>query len=139
MSSAQRANGMATIGGGVVLPGEAQRYGHAARGGAERSERRGALGGSDDKFNGAQVIRVVRRRTGVSGVFLGCWRSRMQAARVVRGLWARVADGALACSWHARKKTGRELGLWSSGWLHSELGQGVAMDGAACPRQGWRG
>ena len=63
----------ATVGGGAVLPGEAQRRGGEAWGGADRSERFDALGGSDGGFDGAQRAWSARRRTGVSAGLLGRW------------------------------------------------------------------
>src|SRR4051812_47908043 len=112
------------VGEGALPPGKCQRLDGAAWGGEEWSKRRGALSGSDGKFNGAQAVLVTRWQTGLSGGVLGCWRSRTQTARAARGLWAGVACGALARSQHARRETGRVLGVWSSGWLRSGLGQG---------------
>src|SRR4051812_32542990 len=100
----------AMIGHGALPPGEAERLDDAEWGGEEWSERRGALGGSDSKFNGARVVLVTWRQTGLSGRVLGCWRSRTQAARAARGLWAGVACGALARSRLARRETRRVLG-----------------------------
>src|SRR4051812_42618423 len=93
------------VGGGALPPGEAERLDGVALDGKEWSERRGALSGSDGGFNGAHRPSSARRRTGLSDGVLGCWRSRTQAAREVRGLWARVADGALALSRLTRRAT----------------------------------
>ena len=122
--------------GGAVLPGEAQRRGGEAWGGTRWSEHRGALGVSDGNFNGAQRVWSTRRRTRLSGGVLECWRSRTQAARAARGLWVLVDCGALALS----SRTQRD---WVRAWRVVQwlatlgAGQGVAVDGAACSRQGW--
>ena len=65
--------GMGEGRGGVVFPGDAQRHGFEAWGGASWSERDGALRVPDGDFNGAQHAWSARRRTSVSAGLLGRW------------------------------------------------------------------
>ena len=63
----------------------------------------------------------------------------MHAVRAARGLWVMVEGGALAHARHGRWRAGHGLCVWSRGWQVSSVGQGVAVDGGECPRQGWQG
>src|SRR3954468_10249940 len=124
----------AKVGDGAVSPGDAQRHGFEAWGGASWFGTGDALRGRGGVFDGEWWLCVTGRRTGMSGGLLGRWGLCMHAARAARGLWASVEGGALAHARHGRWRSERGPCVWSSGWQGSSGGQGVAMDGGLPPR-----
>ena len=88
------------IGDGAVFPGDAQRHGFKAWGGAVWSGTCDALRGRGGVFDGERWLCIMGQRTGMSGGLLGRWGLCMHAERAARGLWVMVEGGALAHAWH---------------------------------------
>ena len=63
----------AKVGDGAVFPGDAQRHGLEAWGGAAWSERDSALRGRGGVFDGGRWLYGTGRQTGMSGGLLGWW------------------------------------------------------------------
>ena len=120
-------------------PGGALRSECGPRGGGMRSGGACALSGRGGGLNGERWLWCVGRRTGMSVVFPGSWRSGGRGLRSRGGVCTRAGCDTRARARHGAVALGAGIARWSTAGPGSRRGQWVAVRCWLPPRHGERG